>query len=217
MNRALRKISFFIGLGILIISMYWSQDGWNFDVAGQSGYTTLALFIGWFLAIAVTCVEFVFSSNYRELNPTLILFGMLAYGYSIYTNYEGILHFQGNNQSHLFAAVLAAVMDGVAEPLIAWSLYESLSGDVIGNAIKALISSPDRIRSMGDDANKALHQENRHDGQKHDSHKRIEYHKPYRPDFGKNRKVSDEIRQKLEKNRDDKGIFDNLHGANHDK
>lgn len=217
MNSALRRISFFIGLGILIISMYWSQDGWNFDVAGQSGYSTLALFIGWFLAIAVTCIEFVFSSNYRELNPTLIFFGLLAYGYSIYTNYEGILHFQGNSQSHVFAFILAMVMDGVAEPLISWSLYESLSGDVIGNLIKALISSPDRIRTMGNDANKALHQGNHNEGQKHGSHKKIEYPKPYRPNFGKNREVSEEIRRKLGKGKDEEGFFDNLHGVNHEK
>lgn len=216
MNHALRRISFFIGLGILIISMYWSQDGWNFDVAGQSGYSTLALFIGWFLAIAVTCIEFVFSSNYRELNPTLILFGLLAYTYSIYTNYEGILHFQGTSQSKVFALILAAVLDGVAEPLIAWSLYESLTGDVVGNLIKALLSSPDRIRTMSNSANTAVHQAEQGNRNNKDSHKKIHYPHTFRPNSEQSRGVSEDIRKKLGKGREE-GLFDNLHSEKHDR
>lgn len=145
MNYAIRRIAFFVGVGLLIVSMYWSQDGFNFDVAGQSGYQTAAVVIGWFLAISVTCIEFVFSSNYRELNASLIFFGILAYAYSIYTNYEGILHFQGDSPSKMGAFILGVVMDGVPEPLIAWSLHESLSGDFIGNLIKAVFSSPERF------------------------------------------------------------------------
>lgn len=146
MNNALRRISFFVGVGLLALSMYWSQDGFNFNVAGQSGYETTALIIGWFLAISVTCIEFVFSSNYKELNASLIFFGILAYAYSIYTNYQGILHFQGDAQSKIGAFVLGVVIDGVPEPLIAWSLYESLSGDFVGNLIKTFASSPDRLQ-----------------------------------------------------------------------
>jgi len=33
-------------------------------------------------------------------------------------------------------------MDGVPEPLIAWGLYESLSGDFIGNLMKILGQTP---------------------------------------------------------------------------
>ena len=140
MNNALRKISFVVGLGLLGVSMYWSQDGWNFNVAGDSGYGDLAIAIGWFLALTVTVVQFVFSSNFRELNPSLILFGALAYAYSIYTNYQGILHFQGGAQSKVSAMILGIVMDGVPEPLIAWALGESLSGDFVGNLIKSFMS-----------------------------------------------------------------------------
>ncbi len=147
MNYALRKFSFFIGFGLLAVSMYWSQDGFNFNVAGQSGYQNMAVLIGWFLAISVTCIQFVFSSNYKELNASLILFGVLAYAYSIYTNYQGILHFQGDAKNNIGAIVLGIVMDGIPEPLIAWSLYESLSGDWIGNIIRVVFSAPDKTMS----------------------------------------------------------------------
>lgn len=160
MNHALRRISFFIGLGILIISMYWSQDGFNFDIAGTSGYKTLAVLIGWFLAITVTVVEFIFSSNFKDLNPSLILFGIMAYVYSIYTNYEGILHFQGTSQNWQGALVLGIFMDALAEPMIAWSLYESRGGDFIGNIInsvraigKGLASAPDSFRERNQNQN----------------------------------------------------------------
>ena len=140
MNNAVRKAAFVIGIGLLIVSMYWSQDGWNFNVAGDSGYGTMALFIGWFLAVTVSVVQFVFSSSFRELNASLKLFGILAYSYSIYTNYEGILHFQGDAENKVAAMLLGIVMDGVPEPLIAWSLGESLTGDFVGNLIKSFMS-----------------------------------------------------------------------------
>jgi len=146
MNTALRRIAFFVGIGLLIISMYWSQDGFNFNVAGDSGYGTLALLIGYFLAVAVTVMEFVFSSSFKDLNESLILFGILAYGYSIYTNHGGILHFQGSSPNDFGAWVLAVIMDAVPEPLIAWGLYESKTGNFVGNLIKSIVSAPDNVR-----------------------------------------------------------------------
>jgi hypothetical protein len=145
MNTALRKIAFFIGIGLLLISIYWSQDGFNFDMAGDSGYKTMALAIGWFLAIAVTVMEFVFSSSFKDLNSSLIIFGILSYVYSIYTNYGGVIHFQGVAQNNVGAIVLAIIMDAVPEPLIAWGLYESKTGDLIGNLVKSIISAPEKM------------------------------------------------------------------------
>ena len=142
MNATLRKLAVFIGLGLLIVSIFWSQDGFNFNLAGDSGGGDMALTVGWFLAISVSVVQFVFSTNFKDLNPSLILFGLLAYVYSIYTNYQGIIHFQGEAQSTVGAWILAFVMDGVTEPLIAWGLYESLSGDFVGNLIKSIVSVP---------------------------------------------------------------------------
>lgn len=137
MNNLLRKTAVVIGLFLLGVSIFWSQDGFNFNLAGDSGGSDVAVFVGWGLAISVSVVQFVFSTNYRELNASLITFGVLAYVYSIYTNYQGITHFQGEAANSVGAWILGFVMDGVPEPLIAWGLRESLSGDFIGNLIKA--------------------------------------------------------------------------------
>ena len=145
MNQALRRIAFFVGIGLLLISMYWSQDGFNFDLAGDSGYGNLAVVIACFLAIAVTVMEFVFSSSFKDLNSSLILFGILAYVYSIYTNHGGIVHFQGLHTNEVGAWILAVIMDAVPEPLIAWGLYESKTGDFVGNLVKSIVSAPDKV------------------------------------------------------------------------
>lgn len=148
MEPTLRKLAIFIGIGLLLVSIFWSQDGFNFDLAGRSGYGQVATIIGWFLAISVTVVQFVFSTSYKDLNASLKFFGILAYIYSIYTNYWGIMSFQGwvagDDTFRWGAGMLAFVMDGVPEPLIAWGLYESLSGDFIGNLIKVFNQVPQR-------------------------------------------------------------------------
>ena len=203
MNHALRRISFFIGIGLLLISMYFNQDGFNFDIAGQSGYKTMALVIGWFLAITVNLIEFIFSSNFKELNPSLILFGIMAYGYSIYTNYLGILHFQGTSQNTTGALILGIFMDALAEPMIAWSLYESRGGDFVGNIIKSigsamrgLAAAPDYVRS-------------------NDSSKRQFQEKPR-----EKRDIRPEFQQRLAKLKNNSGNyqgFENLHRVNSQK
>lgn len=146
MEPTLRKLAVIVGIGLLGVSIFWSQDGFNFDLSGTSGYGNLATFIGWFLALSVTVVQFVFSTSYKELNASLKFFGILAYIYSIYTNYWGILNFQGwtagQPEFQFGGAMLAFVMDGVPEPLIAWGLYESLSGDFIGNLLKVFGQTP---------------------------------------------------------------------------
>jgi hypothetical protein len=136
MTTVLKRISFVFGLGLLLISIHWSQDGFNFNVAGDSGGTSSAIYIGYFIAAASTVLQFVFSTNLKNLNASLIVFGLIAYGYSIYTNYQGIIHFQGADPNEIMAFVLGLAMDGVPEPLMAWALGESLSGDFIGNLFK---------------------------------------------------------------------------------
>lgn len=144
MNRVLRLLSLVGGVVVLLFSIYWSQDGFNFDVAGDAGYSKLAVLGGYSLAIVVTIVQFVFSTNFRELNPSLLLFGLLAYGYSIWTNASGITHWQGTHPNAFGAWFLGFCVDGVPEPLIAWALGESLSGDFVGNTwntIKGLVGT----------------------------------------------------------------------------
>ncbi|MFA6018604.1 MAG: hypothetical protein WC776_05525 [Patescibacteria group bacterium] len=157
LTNALRKVALFTGFTLLLVSIFWSQDGFNFSIAGDSGYGILAVLVAWLLAFSVSVVEFVFSTSYRELNPSLIVFGIIAYAYSVYTNYEGILHFQGSQQNGVAALILGLVIDGIPEPLIAWGMRESLVGDFIGNIIKSIFGDdqqkpkyPERHTIMSD-------------------------------------------------------------------
>lgn len=200
MNNALRKIAFFVGLGLLFISIYWSQDGFQFDMAGDSGYQTTAVAIGWFLAIAVTVMEFVFSSNFKDLNASLIMFGAVAYVYSIYTNYQGVIHFQGVAQSQFGAVILAIIMDAVPEPLIAWGLYESKAGDFVGNVLKSVMSAPEKVQEQ----NRSFARTSRQ----------------YNEDSEQNIRFSPELARKLGKSGKNGVNFSNshtLHGVNRDK
>jgi hypothetical protein len=138
MNRVLRIIAFLTGVAVLLVSIFWSQDGFNFSIAGQSGYQETAIIIGYTLAVAVTVIQFVFSSSYVELNPSLIILGFLAYGYSIYTNFAGITNFQGTDPNKWAAIILGFCMDAAPEPLIAWALGASRNGDFLGNMIYSI-------------------------------------------------------------------------------
>lgn len=169
LNRALRLIAFVMGIVILLISVYWSQDGFNFGPAGDGGYTQLALIIGLALAIGVTVMQFVFSTNFRELNGTLILLGFISYGYSIWTNKEGITHFQGTTPNEFAAWFLGFCIDVAPEPLIGWALGESLSGDFVGNTFKS-------IGNMFGNAVGAIM-----DGPKQDNKPKQEFHADTRP------------------------------------
>jgi hypothetical protein len=148
MNEWLRKLAILVGCGLLIISIFWSQEGFNFSLAGSSGGGNFALFFGWFIAFSVCVIQFVFSTNFKELNSSLLFFGALAYVYSIYTNYQGIIHFQGLEPSPIGAGILAVFIDAVPEPLIAWGLYESMQGDLIGNLMKWVNSSPQKSQGQ---------------------------------------------------------------------
>ena len=146
----------------MVVSIYWNQDGFNFDIAGDSGYKTLAIGVGWFLAISTTVLEFIFSSGYKDLNMSLKLFGIAAYVYSIYTNYGGILHFQGSAQNKFGAGFLGFLMDAVPEPMIAWGLYESLAGDFVGNLVKTIVSAPSKVQQENkqkNEQNKPIHRQ----------------------------------------------------------
>jgi hypothetical protein len=132
LENVLRKLALFVGLALLAGSMYLSYDGFDQTVnGGNAEYTILAVLIGWSLAIAVTILEFILSSRPEGLNVTLKVIGVVAYGYSIWTNYLGatdLLH-----MDKTMAVVVALFMDIVPEPMIAWGLGEAIMHDLFKN------------------------------------------------------------------------------------
>jgi hypothetical protein len=133
----LRRISIITGLAILFISIQFSYDGFDQSIRGaNTGYGTMAIIIGYTLAIVFSVIEFIFGTAYRELNWTLRGIGVFAYIYSIYTNYLGIKHLLGADEFMSWS--LAIMMDVYPEPAIAWALGEALTGDLLGNLGKLI-------------------------------------------------------------------------------
>jgi hypothetical protein len=132
MEHTLRNAAKLLGLFLLAISIYLSYDGFDQGVTGgNTTYSNLAKVIGLVIAVSVGCIQFIFSSRYDQLNTTLKGVGLVSYAYSIWTNYLGAKHLLGMND--MTALATAFFMDIVPEPMIAWSLGDSMKGDVLGN------------------------------------------------------------------------------------
>lgn len=127
----LKRLSLVMGIILLAISMFFSYDGFDSSAGNGENYETLAKVIGWCIAIAVSVIQFVFSTDYKGLNWTLRLVGIVSYIYSIWSNKLGIAHTLLMPETNSW--IVSVFMDVVPEPLIAWSLGEALSGDVVGN------------------------------------------------------------------------------------
>lgn len=139
MEIVLKRVSLAFGIALLVISMYFSYDGFDSSVSGGNPeYTLWAKIIGWIFAMSVSLLQFIFNSSYVKLNSTLKFFGILSYAYSSYTDYLGIVHTL--HMVQWTAIVATAFMDGVPEPLIAWALGASQKGDLIGNLAKVVRS-----------------------------------------------------------------------------
>lgn len=145
MNRILKRLSLIMGIILLVISMFFSYDGFDSSAGNGGNYQTLAKIIGWSIAIAVSTIQFVFSTDYQGLNWTLRVVGVVSYIYSIWSNKLGIAHTLLMPETN--AWIVSVFMDVVPEPLIAWSLGEALAGDVVGNIGKMLFGGGSKTTS----------------------------------------------------------------------
>lgn len=122
--RIKKILAFFASIGLIGVSILFSQKG--FGIESNDTYK----WVGLFLASIVTIVQLVFNTSIRNLNPTLIGSGILAYGYGIYTNVTGLKEiFDGWGM----AIIVGLIIEVLAEPLFAWSVDAHSGGDVIGN------------------------------------------------------------------------------------
>jgi hypothetical protein len=144
------------GLAMLIASIILSKEGVGFkgDVA----------WIGLTIAVSLTCAEFMFNSNFEEMNWTTLVLGIGAYLYSINTNINGFYSFQ-NLDGNLFSnfdvkSFFGGIfMDVYPELAIAWSLKESKVGDLLGNIIKSW-ANPDKMTESQLQSNNQTSHEN---------------------------------------------------------
>ena len=122
------------GAGMLWVSISLSKEGVGFNSDGA--------WMGLIIAVSLCCAEFMFNSNYEEMNWTILFLGIGAYLYSIYTNINGFYKFQGMEGNivtnfSLGNSLGGIFMDVYPELAIAWALKESKIGDLIGNTVKA--------------------------------------------------------------------------------
>jgi hypothetical protein len=135
LQEILKRIAPWFGLGLAIISIYFSYDGLDQSISGGNpNYTEIAKYIGWVMAIAVTLIQFIFNTDFAKLSPTLRVVGIVSYIYSLYTNYIGMEHLFGF--SGIIGGAIAVFMDVTPEALIAWALEEETQGDLLGNVGK---------------------------------------------------------------------------------
>lgn len=122
--RIKKILAFLASIGLIGVSIWFSQKGFGIESNGEYEW------VGLFLGIIVTIVQLVFNTSIRNLNPTLIGSGILAYGYGIYTNVTGLRDiFNGFGM----AIIVGLIIEVLAEPLFAWSVDAHSGGDVIGN------------------------------------------------------------------------------------
>lgn len=154
MGTVLKRFSLVMGIALLFISMFFSYDGFDSSAGNGGNYETLAKIIGWCIAITVSVIQFVFSTDYKGLNWTLRLVGIVSYVYSIWSNKLGIAHTLLMPETNSW--VVSVFMDVVPEPLIAWSLGEALSGDVVGNIGKMFFGSNENTSSQNNKKKKRI-------------------------------------------------------------
>lgn len=138
METILRRSALLGAAAVLLFSIHFSYDGFDQSVTGRNAnYSTIAMVMGYGLAIVFSIVQFIFNSGFGKLNLTLIVVGAVAYAYSIRMNYLGVVDILGVTDRWT-AVTISSAMDILPESMIAWALGESLKGDLFGNAIKSV-------------------------------------------------------------------------------
>lgn len=126
-----KSILFILGgifAGYLGIS--FSRSGFGFEVPGYE-------WAGWGLGILCVIVQVAFSSQlaYKSYNYVIFILGILAYIYSGWSNYIGIMSINPK-MNHYFALLIGEFLDWSAEPLIIYGLIgvsENGEGDFLRN------------------------------------------------------------------------------------
>lgn len=114
------------------LGAWFSQRGFGFNLPEIS-------WVGWGLSGLCIILQIAFSSQlqYGSYNYVIFLSGIMAYIYSGWSNYTGIMDI-GPSANHAFAFILGEIIDWVAEPLIVFGLIgavNSAQGDFIRNLL----------------------------------------------------------------------------------
>ena len=135
METILKRFALWGGIALAVISIYFSYDGADTTIqGGNPSYTEVAKYIMIVMACVITLAQFIFNSDFTKLSATMKVIGVASYAYSLTTNYLGINHLFGF--TGFVGALIAGFMDIAPEAFIAWSLDDSMRGDMLGNVTK---------------------------------------------------------------------------------
>jgi hypothetical protein len=131
-TRIVKFVTLIVGVLVLFASVIFSKNGFEFQTTSDYAW------IGWVLAFAATCAEFMMGSTFKKMNWTILILGVSAYIYSIYTNMLGFHSLrETDNLWNIINVVGSVFMDVFPEVAISWALEESKVGDLVGNLIKS--------------------------------------------------------------------------------
>lgn len=132
-----RLVAFVFGVGVLLTSLYFSKAGFSFKVENEDIW-----WVGWVIAGAVSAAQFMFNTERKELDWTIVLVGLTAYIYSIWSNIQGWESLRGVQDYMNWAGGI--FMDVFPEKAIAWSLGAIKVGDFVGN-IWSVLKNPEKL------------------------------------------------------------------------
>ena len=133
-----KPTGYFVGLRVACILgalVLWGVS-YKFSVSGFSVESPDNLWVGYFLGLVATLLELVWNRTEARRVPTLLLAGILAYVYSVYTNVVG---WQSVTDSGLiFSVLIGLFLDIVPEPLLLYGIYGASSA-AAGDFISSLL------------------------------------------------------------------------------
>lgn len=117
------------------LSVYFSQGGFGVAMPEMA-------WIGWVLALGVTVIEIVWNIDGFGHNLTLMIIGLAAYAYGVWSNIIGIMAVQGVNINEMdagwlikiiFPVLLGIALEIAPEPLLLWSFVGAHQEDLLSN------------------------------------------------------------------------------------
>lgn len=135
-----RLLARIFAIAFWLISIYFSQLGFGFRHE-----SALATIFGFVLGCGVTVLELFANEDGANLNPTLLIACLFAYGYGIWTNIVGIAAWSGvdsvfgsllsNPGAVIMPITLGVILEIVPEPLLLRGM-DVKTGDLIGQLME---------------------------------------------------------------------------------
>lgn len=155
------KILAIIAIGAWFMSIYFSKMGFAIEAPNT-------VWLGWGLGILITGLELALNDRTQKINMSLLVFGIIAYGYGIYTNVTGFwdaqnpgVPFPWFDTTAILAWFVGIILEFVPEPLFMFALGRARESDPLG----ALSDAASGKLNLDGDNYRPNENQNRHNNQ----------------------------------------------------